>query len=78
MMSTTEVNKFLARLHVEPNIPYLELRGVYALVEVLQEGVETSVVDDVVFEATAWIIVVGSKIRNNDVGYVTNTYEGLG
>lgn len=66
----TSLNAFLAKLHATTDVYYLDLFGLYTLLDALEEPhVDPKAFDDLVPVAAVWVLYAGEKIRGNDVGY---------
>lgn len=64
------LNAFLARLHTAaPDSTHLDLHGLYAMIEALEEPRSPSQLEDVLPAAAYWIIYAGNALRNNNVPY---------
>ena len=64
------VNAFVARLHnAAPDVRMLDLRGLFAMIEALEQPLTPSQLEDVLPAAVYWIIYAGSELRRNDVPY---------
>lgn len=66
----TSLNAFLARLHVAaPDVSHLDLRGLFAMIEALEQPLSPMQLEDAVPAAACWILFAGEKLRTNDVSY---------
>ncbi|KAK6437034.1 hypothetical protein LTR95_006772 [Oleoguttula sp. CCFEE 5521] len=64
------LNAFIAKVHAaEPDILKLDYRGLFAMIEALEEPRTGSELEDVLPAATAWIIYAGSALKINDFPY---------
>ena len=71
------INAFIARLHVAaPDLAKLDLHGLYAMIEALEQQLTSNQLDDVLPAAAAWIIYAGSELRNNDFPYAYYPSDG--
>lgn len=62
----TNVNALGAKLHARTSIRGLDFKGLYALLEALEEERTPKELDDIVPAAACWILSAGKKIREND------------
>ncbi len=70
------LNALLAKLHASTDIIYLDLRGLSALLDALEEPhVDPKAFDDLVPAAAMWILFAGERIKGNDVGYAKHTID---
>ncbi|KAH8661629.1 hypothetical protein BGZ60DRAFT_89822 [Tricladium varicosporioides] len=73
--SWTNMNALGAKLHARTRIRGLDLKGLYALMEALEEDRAPRELDDIVPAAACWILSAGKKIRENDERH-TNSVAG--
>nr|OQO29650.1 hypothetical protein B0A51_02258 [Rachicladosporium sp. CCFEE 5018] len=65
------VNAFIAKIHsAEPEIPKLDVRGLFTMIEALEEVRTGAELEGVVPAASMWIIYAGSALKSNDIPYV--------
>ncbi|OQO00609.1 hypothetical protein B0A48_13099 [Cryoendolithus antarcticus] len=65
------LNAFIAKIHAaEPEIPKLDVRGLFAMIEALEEVRTGAELEDLVSAASAWVIYAGPALRSNDIPYV--------
>lgn len=70
------ISAFLARLHTAaPDVIKLDLRGLYAMIEALEEPRSPIQLEDVLPTAAYWIIYAGNELRNNNVPYAYNPVD---
>lgn len=73
----TNLNAFVARLHVAaPDLWHWDLRGLYAMIEALEQPLSSSRLDDVLPAAASWIIYAGEQLKSNDVPYAYYPDDG--
>ena len=73
----TNVNAFIARLHTAaPDLPRLDLRGMFAMIEALEQPLTPSQLEDVLPAAVYWIIYAGNELQSNDVPYANYNDDG--
>ena len=65
----TNLNAFLAKLHSASDLPYLDLKGLYALLEALEERQARETVEDLLPAAACWILYAGEALWSNSVPY---------
>ena len=71
------VNAFVARLHTAaPDLPKLDLRGLFAMIEALEQPLTPSQLEDVLPAAACWILYAGNELRSNDIPYAYYDYDG--
>ena len=71
------VNAFLARLHTAaPDVARLDVRGLFAMIEALEQPLTSSQLDDVLPAAAYWIIYGGNELRGNDIPYAFYDDDG--
>ena len=64
------VNAFAARLHAAaPDLHHWDLRGLYAMVEALEQPLTQTPLEDVLPAAANWIIYAGEELQRNSVPY---------
>jgi hypothetical protein len=64
------LNSFIARLHsAAPELKLLDLVGLRAMLEALEETQPTHVLDDVLPAAACWIIHAGGRLKGNKTPY---------
>ena len=64
------INAFLARLHRSaPDVLYLDLRGLFAMMEALELPLTSSELEDVLPAAACWIIYAGHELKTNSMPY---------
>ena len=71
------MNAFIARLHAKtPDIIHLDLRGLFAMIEALEQELTAIQLEDVLPVAACWIIYAGEALRSNDIPYATYNSDG--
>ncbi|KAG9232341.1 hypothetical protein BJ875DRAFT_81808 [Amylocarpus encephaloides] len=60
------LNAFAAKLHARTDLDFLDLAGLYALLEALEQEISSKDLDNVVPAAACWILSAGKEIREND------------
>ena len=66
----TNLNAFMARLHTSaPDVQRLDTRGLFAMIEALEQPLTPSRLDDVLPAAACWIIYAGQVLKKNDIPY---------
>ncbi|KAL9063033.1 MAG: hypothetical protein Q9157_008465, partial [Trypethelium eluteriae] len=63
------LHTFLARLHSATDFRDLELRGMFALLDALEEELTPQLADDLVPAAAHWIAYAGKKLRDHQIVY---------
>lgn len=72
----TNLDAFAASLHnVIDGLPYLDLKGLFALLDALEESNPTTALDNLVLPVACWILYAGFKLKTNDVGYPESGYD---
>jgi hypothetical protein len=71
----TNLQAFSARLHASSDLPFLDLRGLFALLEALEREQDAATLDNLVPAAACWILYAGSKLRNNSIPYPPYDFE---
>lgn len=70
------LNAFVARLHaIIDGIPYIDLKGLYAFLDALENPIPVTVLDDLVPLAACLILYAGFKLKYNDIGYPEEGYD---
>ncbi|KAK6439737.1 hypothetical protein LTR95_004056 [Oleoguttula sp. CCFEE 5521] len=65
------VNAFVAKIHTaEPEIPKLDIRGLFAMIEALEESLTGPQLETILPAASVWIIYAGPALKANNVPYV--------
>ncbi len=71
------INAFVAQLHTAtPDLIHLDLRGLYAMIEALEQPLSPSRLEDVLPTAAYWVIYAGKALKSNDVPYADYDYDG--
>lgn len=66
----TNLSAFCARLHTaSPHLIHIDIHGLWALLDALEEKQTTKTLDTLVPAAACWIIYAGTAIKNNSVEY---------
>ena len=63
------MNAVLAKLHAKINIKKLDLRGTFALVDVLEHQHDTDTMDYLLPAAAVWVIFAGKALKCNGLEY---------
>lgn len=66
----------MAKLHAGTDLPTLDLRGSYALLDALERPYSPQELDDLLPAAAVWAIFAGKELKLNDVGYVQYNDDG--
>lgn len=73
----TNVNAFVARLHnAAPDIRKVDIRGLFAMIEALEQPLTSSQLEDVLPAAAYWIVYAGNELRGNDIPYAFYDNDG--
>lgn len=64
------LNAFLARLHqAVPDLQYMDLRGIFAILEALEQPGDAAALNDLVPAAACWMLYAGAAVRSNATQY---------
>ncbi|KAF2717874.1 hypothetical protein K431DRAFT_288121 [Polychaeton citri CBS 116435] len=73
----TNLNAFMARLHTAaPDLPKVDLRGLFAMIEALEQPLTPSQLEDVLPAAACWVVYAGEELRRNDTPYAHYDDDG--
>ena len=63
------LHAFMARLHAVTDLIYMDIRGLCAMLDALEDNVTPEAANDLVPAAAVWITYAGEKLKSNNVGY---------
>ncbi|KAL9091126.1 MAG: hypothetical protein Q9165_005053 [Trypethelium subeluteriae] len=63
------LHAFLARLHAATDFRDLELRGMFALLDALEDDSPPQLADDLILAAAHWITYAGKKLKDHQIIY---------
>ena len=71
------INAFIARLHIAaPDLTRLDIRGLFAMIEALEQSLTSNQLEDVLPAAACWIVYAGKTLQTNDIRYANIGDDG--
>ena len=62
----------MAKLHAATDLELLEIRGLFALLDTLEDDVTSEAANNLVPAATVWIAYAGEKLKANNINYASH------